>query len=234
MVGLTKIYWRIKQVRGTAWAMAQKAVSGVAEAAPSVTRRERIAEIESDLRAWLASLPEWAQNIDQSDFVPSPASKTPPPWLLFLIHLFYHAAHIALHLPTMLNSTRPPSPTSSPLDDAYVAHAYRICRQHAHNSSVLLRRAQAINPTAQHIGPWGVLFGFYSALVLVMASKASKNPQVLAEVRRDLDAHLWLMTNLSDKYFTADRTLEILMGIIQEGESVDEPVLEAWSGGDRM
>ncbi|KND02420.1 uncharacterized protein SPPG_02886 [Spizellomyces punctatus DAOM BR117] len=236
-IGLTKIFGRIKQLRGSAWEMAQKATrrsSPDSDSYPSVNvrRQERIAELEMDLRAWFAALPSWAQNIDQAtDFAPSPMSTNPPPWQLLVLHLFYNSAHIALHLPTMLDAAVPHSPYAGDTPEhILVANAYNICRHYAHRSSQLLRRAQELNPSARFHGPWSALFVFYSALVLVIASKTSTDRQHLADVRRDLDAHLRLLRHLGEKWFSANRTLRILMSVIAEGEEADGAVLASWSG----
>ncbi|KAJ3171107.1 hypothetical protein HDU88_008142 [Geranomyces variabilis] len=225
MVSLTKLFGHIKVLRGSAWAMAQRAknqspLPGPAGISTSAARRASVNHLESELTSWFGTLPEWAQAIDRvTEFSHSPISQNPPTWQLVTLHLFYHAAHISLHLPTMLDSEVPTSPHSDEaLEEADVANAYNICLQHTQRASFLLTKVRILNPASQWLGPWSALFAFYSALVLVITLKTTPQGRYRDDVRSDLDAHIALMQSLADKWYSANRTLAILMSIIAEDE----------------
>ncbi|KAJ3154106.1 hypothetical protein HDU86_005032 [Geranomyces michiganensis] len=226
MVSLTKLFGHIKVLRGSAWAMAQRAKNqnpsqpGPAGTSPSAARRASVIHLESELTSWFGTLPEWAQAIDRvTEFSHSPISQNPPTWQLVTLHLFYHAAHISLHLPTMIDSELPTSPHSDEvLEEADIANAYNICLQHTQRASFLLTKVRILNPTSQWLGPWSTLFAFYSALVLVITLKTTPQGRYRDDVRSDLDAHIALMQSLADKWYSTNRTLAILMSIIAEDE----------------
>ncbi|KAJ3004773.1 hypothetical protein HKX48_001045 [Thoreauomyces humboldtii] len=232
MVSLTKLYGHIKVLRGTAWSMAKRAnsknpVEARAKESVIAARRASCAHLEGELVAWFTSLPDWVQSIDRAtQFARSPTSQNPPSWQLVCLHLFYHAAHISLHLPTMLDSeaaTSPLSPEENSAEDADVANAYTICLQHTQRASFLLTKVRDLNPRGQFLGPWAPLFAFYSALVLVITLKTTPHGRYRDDVRADLDAHIHLIQSLASKWFTASRTLMILMNIIAEDEEDYRP-----------
>ncbi|TPX54035.1 hypothetical protein PhCBS80983_g06066 [Powellomyces hirtus] len=228
MVSLTKLFGHIKVLRGSAWAMAQRAKSQSPEGgtlSKSAARRASINHLETELCAWFATLPEWAQAIDRvTQFVPNPTSQNPPPWQLVTLHLFYHAAHISLHLPTMLDSEAPNSPHSDDAaEEADIANAHNICLQHTQRASFLLTKVRDVNPTSRWLGPWSALFAFYSALVLVITLKTAPPGRYRDDVRSDLDAHISLIRSLATKWYSCHRTLLILMSIVAEDEEEFSP-----------
>ncbi|KAJ3160262.1 hypothetical protein HDU88_008335 [Geranomyces variabilis] len=225
MISLTKLFGHIKVLRGSAWAMAQRAknqspLPGPAGISTSAARRASINHLESELTSWFGTLPEWAQAIDRvTELSHSPISQNQPTWQLVTLHLFYHAAHISLHLPTMLDSELPTSPHSDEaFEEADVANSNNICLQHMQRASFLLTKVRILNPTSQWLGPRSALFAFYSSLVLAITLKTTPQGRYRDDVRSDLDAHIALMQSLADKWFSANRTLAILMSIIAEDE----------------
>ncbi|KAI9099789.1 hypothetical protein DFS34DRAFT_505565 [Phlyctochytrium arcticum] len=221
MVRLTRLYAKIKQVRGPAWNLAERvtrikspdtSIPDPIQQSQHPSRAEAIHQLSQELSDWLQSLPSWAQNITQAaDFTPSTTSRDPLPWQLFCLHLFHNAAHISLHLPTLLD--HPPSSQTST--------ACSICTAHARNSGTLLRRSVVINPSSNYFGPWPGFYIFVSCLVLIIASKMSRDPAERASIQADIDAHVSTLRGIAQRWFSATQILRILGAVIEDGDGIE-------------
>ncbi|KAI9100976.1 hypothetical protein DFS34DRAFT_449642 [Phlyctochytrium arcticum] len=214
------------------------ALSAQAVGYPDVTHaltdeiQAQIAVIDGKLKNCLYLLPAWARSLEHYDkFTSSTASTYPPPWQLYSQHLVWHCLNIALHLPTLFIDGQSVQAAACPSPRLTVA--YSTCLAHANQVSQLLHKLQRMNPEGKHITQWVCYFLFYSALVLVMASKTSMDDQHLFQIRRNLDAHLWFTKALGERYFLANYMYDVMNSLLAEGfgnpaELGNEPILAAW------
>ncbi|KAI8826111.1 uncharacterized protein EV422DRAFT_515401 [Fimicolochytrium jonesii] len=229
MVTLTKLYARIKALRGSAWSMAERAAKIASQdvhptAAINRARMESISELENALTAWFSSLPDWVQNIDRiNQFAASPASQSPPSWQLVTMHVYYHAAHISLHLPTILDTGFASlSPSEQLGTKGYASGAYNICVHHAICNAALLCKIADLDPEGLTQGPWLALFSFYSALVLVIAMRIKPPPHFGSDFRPHLEAHFKVLQLLAPRWYPAGSILNVLMAVLAENEELDD------------
>ncbi|KND03317.1 uncharacterized protein SPPG_09017 [Spizellomyces punctatus DAOM BR117] len=190
-------------------------------------RRKTRAELEQALVNWMNSTPSWFHNIDKWDhFALSLVSKSPPPWNTLHAHLYYHCGFILLHLPTVLESHYHPSENG--LSESAGA-AYAICLDHARRIAHLLRKAIRLDPDAKLIGYYSMWCVYYSALILIMATKTTVVEEELAQVQNDLQVHLNCLRQVGRRRYLIKHMEENLLNIIAEGEKANGPILAGWS-----
>ncbi|KAJ3280189.1 hypothetical protein HK104_000847 [Borealophlyctis nickersoniae] len=199
----------------------------------------RIAELESALHETMAALPAWARNIDQcTTFSGSTVSKNPPPYQLLVQHIVYHALIIALHLPALIQSvprgsgsgddsppTTPPPPTFTPATQ----QTYQKCHTHALRTAHLLTLILNSDPRARHISAWCIQFVFYSAVILMMSLKTSRDESEVEEARKGVDVCVRFV-RVFGAHEVSRRVVRVLEEMMVEGEGVGA-VLEGWREG---
>ncbi|TPX71894.1 hypothetical protein SpCBS45565_g00983 [Spizellomyces sp. 'palustris'] len=176
----------------------------------SPEHQELIDQIEQELHTWLTYLPPWARSIDHHTiFVPSTISRHPPPWQLLSLHIMYHACYVALHLPTLLKARRNGVRSTHPS----LTHVNATTRHHTRRISQLIHKVKNLDPSAKYITLIICYFTFYSAVALALALSDEYNREDTAELRAELDIHIWWMSVFGERWYMGGYLVRVIEGL---------------------
>ncbi|KAJ3175608.1 hypothetical protein HDU87_006105 [Geranomyces variabilis] len=199
----------------------------------------QLAILDSSLRAWFASLPEWLRSFDfDAEARRRPDAGGPNPehtlWSIAYLHAFYHLSILMLHRPKMTAIARD-------LRGAFVLQnqSFVISVDSANQIGRILNVFKTRNPHFLYMPPYVAVCIFQSALVHVVASQLrpasiesntatgidSELRAVTHQAELNLGLHLRALDGMQRYWFLAFKLGSSLQGLIESARVDTRTVL---------